>query len=145
MNNLAKCKPSEFMRQTLRIRKAVANWLDLTNITKIRKKVPALKPITKDMDDATLAAVQEENRKLLSEQADKNFSAILDSILEDHPDETIELMALLCFVEPADVDDYTMEEYLESLTEMMSNKAVIGFFTSLLQLEQMSTSRALKR
>lgn len=145
MNNLAKCKPSEFMRQTLRIRKAVANWVDLTNITKIRKKVPALKPITKDMDDATLAAVQEENRKLLAEQADKNFSAILDSILEDHPDETIELLALLCFVEPADVDDYTMEEYLESLTEMMSNKAVIGFFTSLLQLEQMSTSRALKR
>ena len=65
---------------------------------------------------------------------------MLDAILEKHPDETLELLALLCFVEPKDVDKHTMDEYLTAITEMITNSAVIGFFTSLQRLGLTSIS-----
>ena len=40
MKNLANCKPTEFLRQTNRIRKYVAQWLDMTGILDIRKDMP---------------------------------------------------------------------------------------------------------
>ena len=43
----------------------------------------------------------------------------------------MDLLALLCFVDPEDVDNHTMDEYLKAITEMITNDAVIGFFTSL--------------
>lgn len=137
MKNLANCKPSEFMRQTNLIRKAVEKWLDVTGIMQIRKNMPKLEEISKDMDADAVEAVMAENEKKMTEQANKNFRAILNSIMDEHPDETLELLALLCFVEPAKVDDHRVDEYLESIAEMLSNKAVIGFFTSLVQWDQM--------
>lgn len=137
MKNLANCKPSEFLKQTNLIRKSVEKWLNVTGIMDIRKNVPKLEEISKDMDADAVEAVMAENEKKMTEQANKNFRAILNSIMDEHPDETLELLALLCFVEPAKVDDYRIDEYLESITEMLSNKAVIGFFTSLVQWDQM--------
>lgn len=32
MKNLSNCKPSEFLRQTARIRKSVAKWLEVTDL-----------------------------------------------------------------------------------------------------------------
>ncbi len=136
MKNLANCKPSEFLKQTSRIRKATEKWLDYTGILNIRKDVPKYKEITADMSEAEVEAVQKENRKRREDQINKNFSAILDAIMDEHPDETLELLALLCFVEPKDVDNHTVSEYLEAITEMITNQAVIGFFTSLAQLGQ---------
>lgn len=137
MKNLANCKPTEFLKQTNLIRKSVERWLNVTGIMEIRKNVPKLEEISKDMDADAVEAVMAENEKKMTEQANKNFRAILNSIMDEHPDETLELLALLCFVEPAKVDDYRIDEYLESITEMLSNKAVIGFFTSLVQWDQM--------
>jgi S-DNA-T family DNA segregation ATPase FtsK/SpoIIIE len=54
----------------------------------------------------------------------------------------LDLLALACFVEPKDVDEHTMEEYMVALTEMMNNKAVNGFFTSLVRWGQTSTLTA---
>ena len=61
---------------------------------------------------------------------------------DEHPDETLDLLALLCFIEPEDVDNHSVDEFLEAITEMISNQAVIGFFTSLAQLGLMDTSGA---
>lgn len=84
------------------------------------------------------AEVQEENRKRVQEQTLKNAMEILDAVMDKHPQETLEVLALLCFVEPAHVDDHEITEYLEAFTELIGNKAVINFFTSLARLGQMN-------
>ena len=124
MKNLANCKPSEFLAQTNKIRKSVNRWLTDTDIMNIRKRLPDIG------EDAT----DDERRTALDGQARKNFDAILDAMLEEHPDETLEVLALLCFVEPKNVDDYPMSDYLQAMTDMMNDRAVINFFTSLISL-----------
>ena len=124
MKNLANCSPSEFLRQTNRIRKSVSKWLTDTDILNIRKRLPEISEKASD----------EEREKLKMEQAKKNFNAILDAVLDEHPDETLEILALCCFVEPKDVDNHTIEEYFDALNELISNRAVVSFFMSLNQL-----------
>lgn len=141
MKNLANCKPSEFLRQTNKIRKAVEKWLTVTEIMKIRAKVPELKKIDIDMTVEDKAEVQEENRKRMRKQALDNAMEILDAVMDKHPDETLEILALLCFVEPEHVDDHEVGEYLDSFTELIGNDSVINFFTSLARLERMDTAK----
>ena len=124
MKNLANCKPSEFLKQTNRIRKSVGKWLTDTDVLNIRMRKPEV------ADDAT----EEERLEANVKQAKENLTAIADAILEKYPDETLEMLALLCFVEPKDVDNHTMSEYMDAMTEMMNNESVIGFFTSLARL-----------
>ncbi len=40
IKTLSNCKPSEFLKQTNRIRKAVERWLTDTDIANIRKRQP---------------------------------------------------------------------------------------------------------
>lgn len=134
MKNLANCKPTEFLKQTNKIRKAVEKWLTVTEIARIRKQVPELKSIDLDMSVEEKAGIQEENRKRMQEQMFSNAMEILDAVLDKHPDETLEVLALLCFVDPAHVDDHEMTEYLDAFTELIGNKSVINFFTSLARL-----------
>ena len=124
MKNLANCKPSEFLTQTNKIRKSVSKWLTDTDIVNIRKRMPTL---PEDISD-------DERREAMNKQASDNFNAILDSILDEHPDETLELLALLCFVEPKDADNHSITEYIESFNELINNKAVTDFFMSLMRL-----------
>lgn len=130
MKNLANCKPREFLQQTNRIRKVAEKWLQSTNILNIRKNLP----------EYPEGATQEEKDKILQEQAKKNLSKMLDAILETNSDDTLDLIALLCFVEPENVDDHEMSEYIGALSELISNRDVLRFFTSLMRLAQMGTS-----
>lgn len=130
MKNLANCKPSEFLVQSNKIRKSVEKWIKLTDLQNIRKRIPPLKE----------GQTAEERRKELQTQASKNMSAMLDAIMEEHPEETLELLALLCFVEPEHVDDYPISFYLENFSELIRDQAVIGFFISLIQLGQTNIS-----
>ena len=126
MKNLANCKPSEFLSQTNKIRKSVEKWLTVTDIMNIRKNQPEFKEgMTKEQRDEALRA-----------QIKKNLSAMLDAVMEKHPEETLELLALLCFVEPDKVDDYPIGEYLKSVSELISDEAVLSFFISLTRLGQ---------
>ena len=124
MKNLANCKPSEFLRQTVKIKKAAEKWLKLTDIMNIRKNVPTL---PKDMP------IVEKNKRL-AEIGRENVSKMFDAIAEQHPDETMELLALCCFVEPENVDDHEIAEYLDSFAELIANESVRNFFTSLVNL-----------
>lgn len=134
MKNLANCKPSEFLKQTYRIKRSAEKWLNDTDIMNIRKNLPKLTPLTKDMTEEERVATFEENKKKSAEQLRKNFSDMLDQIMCEHADETLELLALCCFVEPENVDDYSVDYYLSNLVEIMNNSSVLGFFTSLAQL-----------
>lgn len=129
MKNLANCKPSEFLRQTSKIKKSVEKWLKVTDIMSIRNTKPTIP------DGAT----QEEKEKALNAQARENISRMLDEIMEKHPDETLELLALVCFIDPENVDDYPVSEYLSSINELLQDEAVAGFFSSFIQWGQTIT------
>ena len=138
MKNLANCKPTEFLRQTNRIKKSVEKWLTDTDILNIRKRLPEFEKAEDGADEETTRKVARRNLERRREQTRKNLSAILDAILDEHPDETAELLALVCFVEPKDVDDHPIDEYLASIAEMLDNEAVMSFFTSLAKWGQLN-------
>lgn len=119
--NLTNCNLREFMIQTRLIKHHVEKWLTDTDIMNIRKNLP-------DIPDG---ASDEERKKMLTDQGMKNASAIFDSIFDEHPDETITLIALLCFVPLSEIDKHPMTYYMESITEMLNDKTVWDFFISL--------------
>lgn len=127
MKNLANCGPREFIRQTARIRHAVEKWLTLTDIMNIRKRLPKL---AADMPE-------DERREKLAEQAKLNVGLILDTIMDKYPDETADLLALCCFVEPEEADNHPMSEYIGAFNDMIGNEDVMRFFTSLVRLARM--------
>lgn len=135
MKNLANCKPSEFLSQTNKIRKSVEKWLELTDIVNIRRRLPKGMPeVTADLSDEEKEAVGKKRREMLSHQMRQNLSAILDACLDKHPDETLEVLALCCFVDPENVDDYEMKEYLGAALDMIEDETVVRFFTLLMRL-----------
>nr|DAI29739.1 MAG TPA: hypothetical protein [Caudoviricetes sp.] len=129
MKTLANCTPREFLAQTNKIRKSVVKWLDDTKILEIRSRKP------KYAEDAT----EEEKTAAVTAQIKENFSAMLDAMLDEHPDETAELLGLLCFIEPNELDNHTMPELLNVFTDIVNCPEIIGFFTSLMQLAQKNT------
>ena len=134
--NLATCTPREFLKQTNRIRKSAERWMTATDIVNIRnRKVEGLQVIPAD-DAEEAARIRKENAEKIVKQRAKNLNEILDSALEEHIDETLELLALACFVEPKDVDKHKISFYLRNLSDIFSDADVLGFFTSLAQLEQ---------
>ena len=141
LKTLVTCKPTEFLRQTNRIKKSVEKWLTDTDILNIRKRLPALEPMPIGASDEERKAVFARNKRLSEEQAKKNVSAMLDAILEEHPEETLELLGLCCFVEPEHVDDYSVSDYLNAFNSIISDRAVIDFFISLASLGQTNTSK----
>lgn len=136
LKTLTTCKPSEFLRQTNKIRKAVANWLTVTDISAIRKRKPVFEVAPKDATVDERAAIVKRNEEAAKRQVRENLMDMLDNILEKHPDETLELLALCCFLEPEEADNYAVGEYLTAFSELISDEAVLGFFTSLMRLDQ---------
>ena len=136
MKNLANCKPSEFLKQTNRIRKSVEKWLKITDVMNISKKMPEGMPEVKsDMSKDEARAVLEKRQMMMAEQSQRNLKDMLDAMLDEHPDETLEVLALCCFVEPEDVDSYSVSEYLSSINELLADSNVRDFFTFLMSLE----------
>lgn len=136
MKNLATCKPTEFIAQTAKIKDAVKGWLDVTGLMKIRQKKPVYEIVAADASAEERAAVIKRNAEKQKKQAMDNLSEMLDQMLVEHPQETLNVLALCCFVEPDHVDDYTVNEYLDCLLELVQSKSVMNFFTLLAQLNQ---------
>lgn len=126
MKNLSNCKPSEFLAQTIKIKNLVRDWLDATKIMDIRKNFSQV--------DKNLPA--EERTNAIVNQALSNWSDMLDRMFIDNAEKTLALIALVNFVEPERVDDYEMGDYLQSISELLSDSRVLSFFTSLVRLNQ---------
>lgn len=134
MKNLATCTPTEFIKQTVKIRKTVVDWFDKTKVLEIRQTQPALVDFLPNMTKAEKEEVRAENVKRQNEQAKKNLLKMFDMAFEEYPEKTLEVLAAVCFTDFADVDTHTMSEYFGSLNEMINDENVIGFFTSLVRL-----------
>jgi hypothetical protein len=145
MKNLANCTPTEFLVQTNKIRKSVEAWLKATDIANIRARKPQLIPITKDMTDDEKLEATIKNKIAMKEQTMANLSLMFDNMLEKDADKTAELLALINFVEPKDVNNYKIVEYLANINDLLEDEDVVSFFTSLMRLAQMNTSGVAKR
>lgn len=130
MKNLANCTPREFLVQTNKIRKKVSDWLTLTGIMEIRKRLPVI----------AVDASAEDRRKAMAEQSKKNLSAMFDAIFDEHPEESAELLGMLCFIEPEDLDNYKMKDLFGAFNELLNCEEVVGFFSSLMRLVMNDTS-----
>lgn len=144
MKTLVNCTPTEFFAQTNKIRKTAEKWLKDTNILEIRKRAPKLN-FRPSEDKKELEKQMEKRKKAWADQAKKNLFDILDAVLEKHPEETIELLALVCFIEPEDADKHTMSEYIQCINEIISDDAVMGFFVSLASLGVTNTGTVASR
>ena len=140
LKTLADCKPSEFLKQTNLIRKSVDKWLTDTDILNIRRRLPKFEVAPESASAEQRAEIVKRNAEKSREQARKNLSAMLDAMLDEYPDETLEVIALCCFVDPKDVDEHPISEYLAAVSKILSDEAVLGFFTSLAQLGRVNTS-----
>ena len=145
MKTLANCTPREFLKQTNRIRISAEKWLTATKILEIRKRMPELPAPTETKDKAELQKAIEERKEAFAKQTRENLFAMLEAMLETNVDETLELLALCCFVEPEDVDNHTMSEYLVSIGELLNDAGVISFFDSLVRLGVSSTANTATR
>ena len=121
MKSLANCKPTEFFTQTNRIRKSVEKWLTDTDIINIRNRIPAYEAAPKGATAEERKAVIERNAEKQRKQASENAKAMLDAIMEAHPEETLEVLALCCFVEPDHIDDFPVRDYIATFTELISD------------------------
>ena len=117
---MANCTTAEFLRQSNKIRHAIAEYLDYTKILDIRKN----KPVFKD------GMTDDEKKAAIKAQARKNISDMLDCALEDNAEATVRILALLCFIE--DADEAAQLEPFEVLDVIMSER-VLNFFTRLMQ------------
>lgn len=136
MKNLTNCTPIEFLKQTNRIRHSVEKWLKVTDIRNIKNSLPTFVEINDDMSEEERKEKADINKELVQEQNKKKLSLILDKCLDEHAEETLEMMALMCFVEPEHINEHSAMEYLKEVTEMISNKDVLDFFSSLIRLGQ---------
>ena len=140
MKNLANCKPSEFLKQTLRIKRNVEKWITSDDIKEIRSRIPDTEKILDSMTNEEKGEILIRNNKKIREQGMKNFLEIVDVMLDKIFDDTLAVLALCCFVEPEHVDDYPLEEYLGSMADLMENPNVLRFFVSLARLGQTNIS-----
>ncbi len=134
IKTLATCDEVEFLRQTNKIRKAVQKWLTVTDIQNIRKRLPEYEQADKEATQEERDKITEANRKLAREQSMRNLNDILDAVLEEHPEETIEVMKLCCFVDPADKTSRHITFYMDAFAEMLGNEDILNFFQSLMNL-----------
>lgn len=144
MKNLAKCTPSEFVNQTAKIREAVAGWIEAIDLMKIRAEQPAYRIIPKDATPEVKVALIKANAEIQKKSAVDKLNRILDNMLTKHPQETLEVLALCCFVDPAEVDSHTIDEYMDCVMDMIESESVMRFFRLLARLDQTSTSKVSK-
>ena len=120
--------PREFAAQAYRVSSAIEKWLTVTDVLNIKKKIP----------NVANDAKPEERDAAVTEQLRKNAFAVLETVLGQHPDETLELLALLCNIDPENVEEYPTRELMRCVNDLLNDKDFVGFFVSCVQLARMN-------
>lgn len=136
MKTLANCKPSEFLSQTYKIKKEVELWIKKCGIIEIRAKLPQIEPIPENASDVEKAAIASRNIERMRQKGMENFMEILDAALDKNAELTLRIIALLCFIEPENADDYPVSDYLGCIGDILGDANVANFFISLVRLGQ---------
>jgi len=141
MKNLANCTPTEFVAQTVKIKKVAKDWMDATKIIDILRTPPKYVKLPENATDEVKAEIFKRNLEIQQEQGMENFSRIFDASFEENPQKTLDILALCCFEDPKNVDSHPMSWYMKSIQELLEDEVVVSFFSSLAQLGQKNISK----
>ena len=94
---------------------------EMAGIGEIRKRLPEYKE-----EDTP-----EERKAKMKKQGRDNLWAIFDELFGKYPKETTELFGLMCFIEPAEIDNYNGMELTAKCIDMLGDENVATFLVSL--------------
>jgi len=122
MRGITELSTRETLVQLNRARKAAAEFMLATDIMAIRKRMPLL--------HGTETA--EERDAAWKDQMRENLNDILDSMLEEHPEETERLLKCMIVYDEGERELEGIDLIAKAFPEIMSDQ-VIGFFISFLR------------
>lgn len=123
MKTIATLQGPDFLRQCNRIRHAAAALMRQSGVMALRKRMPVL----------TGEETAEQHKAAIEAQSRKNVSAMLDCLLEEYPEQTCEVLAMLCLPEDSDTPPDGMDLAMAGL-ELVTSPKVLDFFSRLASL-----------
>ena len=124
MKTIAKLNATDFLRRCNKIRYAAYDLVKDTGVMKIRERMP----------EFTGKETKEEREAMLEVQARKNVSDMLDALLDEHAEQTVEVLKLMCVPEEwEDIDTMDGIDVATAGLEIISAPKVMDFFVSLVR------------
>ena len=120
MRTIANLNGVEFLRAINRTRHAVEKLVKVTDVLNIWKKNPTFN------GDET----EEEKIKIQKNQIKKNLNDILDSLLENHPEETYECIMAMCVRDEGEPEPDGVELVMAAFS-LIADKRVMDFLLQL--------------
>lgn len=117
---LANCKAADFLRQANKIRKSAKEYYDALNISGIRDRM------------AKKYAAQDESGKEATRA--EYVSEILDAILDENAEKTVEIVGMVAFMEPEQAQELDPAEMFDILLECLTSQRVMDFFIKMASL-----------
>lgn len=121
---IANCPVEEFLPQAYKIVAEFKRLSEDKKIKAIRAKAP------KFSGTETL----EEQEKIKQEQGAKNLEEILRVIMVEEPKKMARLLALICFVDEKEMQEYSGIDLMLPVFDVLANPQIINFFTRLMGL-----------
>lgn len=120
MRTIANLSGVEFLRAINRTRHAVEKLMKTTDILSIWRKNPAF----------TGKETSEEKQEMARNQIKKNLDEMLDSLLEKHPEVTMECIMAMCVKDEGEPDPDGIELVMAAFS-LISDKRVLDFLLQL--------------
>lgn len=121
MKTLANCTLKEFLKQANKIRHEAEKLFVAADIAEIRKRTVKF----------TGEETPEEKEKLITQQAKKNISDIIDNCLDRNVDLTVKVIGLMCFKTEKEAAEMEVTEFYDVAFELLTSQRVMDFFTKL--------------
>lgn len=112
----------EACKQTAKIVEKVAEYVNLIGLNEIRKQMP----------DLSAATTEEEKENAKTEQGMKNVLEIVNKCLDEHPEQTLEIIGLLIYKTLDEMKDENLALF-PILVELFGDPNVVNFLLSLLR------------
>lgn len=120
MKTIAELTGGDFLRHCNKVRHSVAKIISETGVLELRKRQPEL---TGKETKVEISAKRDEQSK-------KNIDAMLDCLLEEHADKTMELLNLLVIREEGDPEEIPDFDLIAIGLDLIGNQKVMNFFIS---------------
>ena len=120
MRTIANLNGIEFLRAVNRTRHAVEKLMNVTDVLKIWRKNPTF----------TGKETPEEKLEMQKNQIKQNLNDMLDSLLEEHPEETYACIMAMCVLDEGEPEPDGIEMVMAAFN-LISDKRVLDFLFSL--------------
>lgn len=120
MRTIANLNGVEFLRAVNRTRHAVERLMVETDVLNIWKRTP----------EFSGNETAEEKHEMMRTQIKKNLDAMLDSLLEHHPEETYTCIMAMCVCDEGEAEPDGIELVMAAF-DIIADKRVIDFFLRL--------------